>query len=147
MDTNELRHLIAATIDRLGGDSFAQRFSRDGWNLERGSARGMIGIVPDEADPGASGILVAFQIMHVPTSHLERFCRVLLGLNFRLAGTASFAIDDSDTVWLLTGRKAEGISAEELQTLVYETSRAADHFDDELLEEFGSPDAASDSAS
>jgi hypothetical protein len=137
MTIAELRDMISRVIDDLGGDSYAQRFSRDGWNLHHASARGIVGIAPNPESPGTSGILVAFRIVRMPSQGAEALTTALLDINFRLAGTSAFGVEDSQVVWLLCGRKMEGISDAEIRTMISETARAADHFGSELIRRFG----------
>ena len=137
LSVSVLRDMISRAIDDLGGDSYAQRFSRDGWNLQHGSAQGIVGVAPNVETPGTSGVMVAFRIMNMPNERGSHLSAALLDINFRLAGTAAFGIEDGQVVWLLSGRNMEGISDVEIRTMISETARVADHFGAELIRRFG----------
>lgn len=135
-DLAAIRATISQIIDQLGGDSYEQRFARNAWTVERGSASGLVMLLEDLKHPAASAIVISFPIMRVPEASAARLCRRLLEMNRAMMGRASFAIGE-DAVVLMAARPAAGVDAGELVDFIGWTADVADHYDDVLLAEFG----------
>lgn len=69
-------------------------------------------------------------------SKLDGFYKKLLTLNAEMGGTASFAIQDDNSVVLQCGRGMEGLDPEELKLLLNTVGKFADDYDDILDEEY-----------
>ncbi len=69
-------------------------------------------------------------------SKIDNFYKRLLSLNAEMGGTASFAIQDDNSVVLQCGRGIEGLDPEELKLLLNTVGKFADDYDDILDKEF-----------
>ena len=126
--------LVAELVSGLETGSLGPGYIRA---IQRGSAEGHISVVPNPRDPEIPLMLISLDIMPVPRENREVFYRRLLELNGTLFGRASFWVGGDQTVRLVAGRPMEDLDPSELIDLVLWTTEQADHFDDELMDEFG----------
>jgi hypothetical protein len=137
----DVRNLISSVIDRFGGDSYESRVDKNTWRIGIGSAGGYIALLENKENADNSDIIIYFPIMKVPLEKSMPFYRRLLELNRGLLGKASFAVDDENTVSIISGRSIIDIDPNEMADLIIRTARMADYYDDVLLDEFGRENA------
>lgn len=138
MMTNSLMRVVTDLVTRLEAGTLTEGLRQ---RLERGSARGLVGIIADPLDPAHLIMVVRFEIMQAPADPDRAFCSELLALNHRLHGRASFSIADDGVVHLSAGRPLDDLDPGEIVDLILWTSQLADHYDDVLMETFPSPGA------
>ncbi len=126
--------LVAELVEGLEDGTLEPGYLRP---IQRGSAEGQISVVPNPRDPEIPLLMISLDIMSVPTTGREAFLGRLLELNGTLFGRASFWVGGDDLVRLVAGRPMEDLDPSELIDLVLWTTEQADHFDDELMDEFG----------
>ncbi|HEU5169270.1 MAG TPA: YbjN domain-containing protein [Gemmatimonadales bacterium] len=136
MDLAALRIAIPAAIDALGGNSRVSALEGDAWAIFRGSVTGYVAVLNAEAE-GDPLVHVSFPIMHIPEREAEPLLRRLLLLNHDLGAIAGFSLDRRGKVWLGASRFAADLDDTELRELIAQLAGLADHYDDELLAEFG----------
>ena len=141
MSIAEVRNLISSVIDRFGGDSYEARVNKNTWRVGIGSAVGFVQLVENDQGPDNSDVVVFFPIMKVPVEKSLPLYRRLLEFNRGLMGKGAFAVDDENTVSLLSGRSIVDIDPNEMADIIVRTARVADYYDDVLLEEFGRENA------
>ncbi|MEJ2541259.1 MAG: hypothetical protein P8188_15040 [Gemmatimonadota bacterium] len=139
MTNRSLMRVVTDLITRLEAGTLTEGFRQ---RLQRGSAKGLVGIISDPRDPAQLIMVVRFEIMPGASQDREAFFLQLLTLNHRLHGRASFSLDDEGTVHLSSGRPLEDLDPGEIVDMILWTSEQADHFDDLLMEAFPSPDAS-----
>jgi hypothetical protein len=133
----EVRELVAKVIGSTGKDVQYTPLNENAWEIKVGTAAGYLFLSEDEKNPAETSIFVSFSIMGVPLTEESSFYRRLLEINNTLSGRSSFSVDTKDIVWLNAGRKIVDLDANELLDLILHTSRAADYYDDVLLDQFG----------
>jgi len=133
-----VRQMINALIDGLGLDSYAARVDRDRWSFTWDLQRGEVGLATDLTAPDLATVWARFALMSVPPTNVLAFYRRLLELNREFLGNPAFAVDDTNTVWLMSGRPIQGLDSDELQALLVRTRDFAEQYDRLLLEEFAS---------
>lgn len=108
--------------------------SHEGWTqIARGSATVRINVFEEHGV-----LLLIAPIMKVPEQNREAFYRRLLELSFLATSDAAFAIDKaSDTVYLRSLRRLEGIEYEEFDDLLHTIAVVADEWDDKLRGQYG----------
>lgn len=104
-----------------------------GWWLQEGSAMVYI-FVQEDPRGGAPLLKINSPILHFPDKNKEDFFAKLLELNRDLS-CCSFATYEG-IVLITSQRPIQGLDPEELNTLVWNVSHAADVFDDLLAKEF-----------
>ncbi|APR77384.1 Hypothetical protein A7982_02731 [Minicystis rosea] len=119
-DTNGERHV--PVLDDTG---FAQ--------VQRGSATIGINVLEDQ------GVLMVFSpIMPVPVTGREAFYRRLLELSFVTTADAAFAINTArDEVVVRSLRRLSALDYEEFEDILATVGEVADHWDDELIRDYG----------
>lgn len=127
--------LVHDLVDQMEADGFRSGFHRP---LQRGSAAGAVSVLPDADADDHLLLVVRLSIMTVPTRRLDQFLATLLELNHRFQGRAAFSLDESGTVHLTAGRPVEDLDESEILDLVLWTTEQADHYDDILMDAFGS---------
>lgn len=136
-EIRDLGTLVAEVVDRLSSNRLAPGFEAP---IRRGSAAGTLAVVLDPDDDDAELLLVRLRIMREPRDE-PAFHRRLLELNRTMNGKAAFAVDDAGIVLLMAGRPVADLDPGEAIDLILWTADRADHFDDLLLNEFGSQHA------
>ena len=131
------RELVGALFTAASGEAEGSEIAPDAWSIRKGSAYGFVFLAEDDKEPDNSSLYVSFRIMKVPLSEELSFYRRLLEINSTLSGRSSFSVDQENIVWLNAGRKVLDLSATELHELIDHTSKAADYYDDLLLDSFG----------
>ena len=105
-----------------------------GWVIEKGSASIFIIIAKNEFID-ESTLEVFSPILKLPTQNILPFYRRCLELNRIMVGCALCV--QKDQVMVLAERPLQGISYEEIESIVMSVANAADKLDDDLAEEFG----------
>ncbi len=113
------------------------------YQLQAGSAMVVVGV------KGRALVIISPMFKGPPDDNKEVFYRRLLELNSTLGGVANFAIQPDGWIVMNGGRDVQGMDADEFGTLIGAVAGAADHFDNQLLDEFYShvteEEAAADS--
>lgn len=101
--------------------------------MQRGSATIGINVLDKQ------GVLMVFApIMPIPTSGGEAFFRRLLELSFVTTSDAAFAINaHQNEIVVRSLRRLSALDYEEFEDIVATVGEVADHWDDELIREFG----------
>jgi hypothetical protein len=131
--TISLMRVVTDLVTRLEAGTLTEGLRQ---RLERGSARGLVGIIADPLEPSHLIMVVRFEIMPAPPGARESFLSELLALNHKLHGRASFSIADDGIVHLSAGRPLDDLDPGELVELILWTSQLADHYDDLLMAAF-----------
>lgn len=105
-----------------------------GWLIEKGSASIFILIAKNELIEEMT-LEVFSPILKLPTQNVLPFYRRCLEINRYLINCALCV--QKDKVLVVSERPLQGLSYEELESLVLSVANAADMIDDELAEEFG----------
>ncbi len=85
---------------------------------------------------GSAVVAIAPLFKTLPKTKVEAFYKRLLRLNAEMGGTASFAVQEDESVVLQTGRGVEGLDPDELKLLLNTVGKFADDYDDLLDKEF-----------
>lgn len=133
MTTKSLKRVVTDLVTRLEAGTLTEGLRQ---RLERGSARGLVGIIADPLEPVHLIMVVRFEIMRVPEGSRDDLLRELLSLNHRLHGRASFSLAEDDVVHLSAGRPLDDLDPGEIVDLILWTSQLADHYDDVLMDAF-----------
>jgi hypothetical protein len=139
-DKNELRHcakLVEEVIEELGLSPLQNRLENNAeapaWALTKGSAEVYVFLNPA---PQGAYLQVVSPIVDAPDSGLLPLFRRLLELNAEELVGASFGLKGSSIV-LTTDRPIHDIDRSEVREMILRIGHYADHFDDELVREFG----------
>ncbi|HSM04979.1 MAG TPA: YbjN domain-containing protein [Longimicrobiales bacterium] len=138
MTTHSLMQVVTDLITHLDAGTLQEGFLEP---LERGSARGHVGVIRDPSEPAQLLLIVRMEVMRVPATARDAFHQELLSLNHGLLGRASFSVGDDGRVFLSAGRPVEDLDPSEVVDLLLWTSQQADRFDDLLIQAFPPPDA------
>lgn len=134
-DTISLMRVVTDLVTRLEAGTLTEGLRR---RLQRGSARGLVGIIADPLEAAQLLMVVRFEIMRAPGADdsRESLLSELLTLNHRLHGRASFSIADDGMVHLSAGRPLDDLDPGEVVDLILWTSQLADDYDDRLMAAF-----------
>lgn len=91
-------------------------------------------------------VIISPMFKSLPPGREPEFCHRLLQLNCTLGGIVNFAIQPDGWVVMHGGRDVTGLDADEFRSLVQAVAKAADYFDNVLLEEFYSAAEDTDDA-
>lgn len=138
MTTISLMRVVTDLVTRLEAGTLTEGLRQ---RLERGSARGLVGVISDPLEPAHLIMVVRFEIMQAPPGPREDLLGELLSLNHRLHGRASFSLADDGVVHLSAGRPLDDLDPGEIVDLILWTSQLADHYDDILMDAFPSRDS------
>jgi Putative bacterial sensory transduction regulator len=130
--------MIESVIKELGLDPDGSKLEGDdpkrtGWALKRGSAA--VYVFLQQGDD-ANFLQVVSPVMKLPDQNLLPLYRRLLELNAEKLCGVAFGIKGEDVV-LTTDRDTTDIDRSEVQAMITLVGQYADHFDDELVAEFG----------
>lgn len=130
--------MIESVIKELGLDPERTKIegkdtNRVGWALMRGSAAVYVFLQQQE---NANFLQVVSPVMKLPDQNLLPLYRRLLELNAEKLCGAAFGVKGEDVV-LTTDRETTDIDRSEVQAMITMVGQYADHFDDELVAEFG----------
>ena len=132
-----MMRVVTDLVTRLEAGTLAEGLRQ---RLERGSARGLVGIIADPLDPSHLIMVVRFEIMPAPAEAGDELLWELLSLNHRLHGRASFSIAEDGVIHLSAGRPLDDLDPGEIVDLILWTSELADHYDDLLMDAFPAPE-------
>jgi hypothetical protein len=130
--------MIESVIRELGLDPDGTRIEtsskeRIGWALMRGSAAVYVFLQQSEEH---NFLQVVSPVMKIPDQNILPLYRRLLELNAEKLCGAAFGVKGEDVV-LSTDRETTDIDRSEVQTMITIVGQYADHYDDELVKEFG----------
>ena len=138
MTTTSLMRVVTDLVTRLEAGTLTEGLRQ---RLERGSARGLVGIIADPLDPSHLIMVVRFEIMRAPPAPRDELLVELLSLNHRLHGRASFSLGEDGVVHLSAGRPLDDLDPGEIVDLILWTSQLSDHYDDLLMDAFPVPES------
>ena len=102
------------------------------WRLRQGSAEVHVTLTPHDGEPNT--IQVIAPVMRAPDS--PALFRRLLELNANRLTQAAFGVRGQDVV-LTADRSTAGLDTVEVEEMIRRIAEYADHYDDELVAEFG----------
>lgn len=131
----EVAHMVENLFRSRNLDAHKQQVQESlgyGWWLREGSAK--IFIFVQETQSGTC-LRVTSPILKVPTANREQFYQKLLSINSDLSNCALALYQD--VVLVVAQRQTQGLSQEELDSIVWNIAYVADLLDDRLAKEFG----------
>lgn len=132
--------LVEEVLAAFGVPSEKNRLdTKDGstaWGLVRGSAEVMIVLNPARDEKEDNYLRMVSPIVRLPTENLLPFYRRLLELNAKKLFGIAFGIINEDIV-LVAERGTRDLDRSEVEEMLRNIAAAADHYDDQLVKEFG----------
>ena len=123
-----------AALRDAAGDRLVPALDESGFvQVQRGSATIGINVLDEQ------GVLMVFSpMMAVPATNREAFYRRLLELSFVTTSDAAFALNVArDEVVVRCLRRLSALDYEEFEDILATVGEVADHWDDELIREYG----------
>jgi hypothetical protein len=123
-----------AQLKDAAGAALAPKLDESGYaQVQRGSATIGVNVLERQ------GVLMIFSpIMPVPITGREAFYRRILELSFVTTSDAAFAINaPQDEVVVRVLRRLSALDYEEFEDLLTTVGEVADHWDDNLVRDFG----------
>lgn len=108
----------------------AECIDDDLYRLQEGSAMVVVGI------KGRALVIISPMFKGLPAGKQAEFCFALLQINSTLGGIASFAIQPDGWIVIHGGRDVTGMDSDEFKMLISAVAKAADHYDNVLLDQF-----------
>lgn len=123
-----------AVLRDTSGDPLVPTLDETGFaQVQRGSATIGINVLEEQ------GVLMVFSpIMKLPVTGREAFYRKLLELSFVTTSDAAFALNvANDEVVVRSLRRLSALDYEEFEDILATVGEVADHWDDELIRDYG----------
>lgn len=132
--------LVEQVIARLGLDASTMRMPAPSegraWSLMRGSAAVAIFLRPPRQREDSPQLRVVSPIVRIETNEPEKLFRTLLELNATGLGGVAFGVHHERVV-VVTERRTRDLDADEIGYIIQRVGAAGDHYDDQLIAQFG----------